>query len=887
MRSQEKEQNNSTTSALTTSSSSALPPASLAQLKSEYTQLNKKIDEADVISDYKNGLDLTEKALAKLNEYIKLGGKDFSEMELSEQHSNRGYYYYKLGKLTEAIEATTIATKINSKDEMALSNLSYYLLESKDYKNALANGLEAIKLDTKLADPHVNVAESLANLGNFKEALDHYQQAIRKYTKNRNEDFNYADIQQSIERAKVLIEQSQSQASSSSSSSVTHDYVSYLSKCDALQEQIKKILSLLAQLKSEYMELCVKYDKAIANNDYIKAQALTDEAIKKLNEYIKLGGRDLSRIELSSKYVARGYCFSKLGNLAKAIAATTFATEKNPLNAKAFSNLSSYQLKTEDYANAIVNGMRAIKLDSTYADPHVNIAESYANLKDFNEAINHYKQAISSYNKKPGQELNFADMQKSIEMVKVLIEESQSQASLSSSSSSSVNHDYAAYLNKCNVLLEEIQKILSLKQLKSEYEQLCVKYDQGSAIDDYTKALDLTGEAIKKLDKYIKLGGKDFGEMEFSKQYVARGYCYSQLGNLAKAIAAATFATEKNPQNAKAFSNLSSYQLKAKDYENAIASGMQAIEFGIENAYPHVNIAESYANLRDFKKAIGHYKQAMSDYNKKPRQEFNFVYLEKSIERVQILIEQSQSQASSSSSSSSSVTPDYASYLNECDGLLEEIQNTSDKALKYVKITNQAYEIVKNTQGQKIYEQLYIDYTDRHLPIVPLRELHDRLFGNINSLLYSSGELEEYTMLRAEHIIVPRKDVSGYSSSTSSSTPANTSGALITSAISSPINTHISSSSSSSSLTTVSTSQAESINSNVSLTAVEKPLVGLASGKRLASEREEEAIYEAEQEDHEMQDEVAQGEEAEAGGGKKAKKVKGSKGARKGKGRKR
>ena len=205
---------------------------------------------------------------------------------------------------------------------------------------------------------------------------------------------------------------------------------------------------------------------------------------------------------------------------------------------------------------------KAIELDPDFGWAYNNRGNTYADLKQYEKAIEDYNKAIEldpeealAYNNRGTRYADLKQYEKAIEDYNKAIE---------------LDPEYAlAYYNRGN-------RYADLKQ----YEK---------AIEDYNKAIEL--------------------DPEEALAYNNRGNRYADLKQYEKAIEDYNKAIELDPEYALAYNNRGNRYADLKQYEKAIEDYNKAIELDPEEVLAYNNRGNTYAGLK-------HYEKAIEDFNK-------------------------------------------------------------------------------------------------------------------------------------------------------------------------------------------------------------------------------------------------------------------------------
>jgi len=207
---------------------------------------------------------------------------------------------------------------------------------------------------------------------------------------------------------------------------------------------------------------------------------------------------------------------------------------------------------------------KAIELDPKFSFAYNNRGISYAELEQYQRAIEDYNQAIK------------------------------------------LNPDFAtAYVNRG----------ISYSELK-QYEKAFEDYNQAfKLIPDYANAYFNRGTSYSKLKQYEK-AIEDYNQAiklnpEDAYAYNNRGLIYSKLKQYEKAFEDINQAIKLNPEFSSAYINRGLNYSELKQYEKAIEEYNQAIKLNPDYTDAYDNRGTNYSKLEQYEKAIEDYNQVI------------------------------------------------------------------------------------------------------------------------------------------------------------------------------------------------------------------------------------------------------------------------------------
>ncbi|MBK1987338.1 tetratricopeptide repeat protein [Sphaerospermopsis aphanizomenoides BCCUSP55] len=350
------------------------------------------------------GLEDYKKAIEDLTEAIRLDPKGFS------YYASRGFIYLGLKDYKQAISDLTEAIGRDPKNrpytmagfrysefkdnKIALSSYNRMLglvylsradayVEIKEYKQAINDYTQAIKLDPKNASYYSFRGNAYLKLKEYKQAIDDYTQAIKLEPKN----------------ARYYVGRSQAYIQLKEYKQAIDDYTQAI-KLDpknaiyyALRGYPYFKLKEYKQAIDDYSQ-AIKLDPKNANYYYIRGMVNYEfkdykQAIYDLSQAIKL---DLKNAEY---YKIRGVVNYELKEYKQAIDDYNQAIKFDPKNADYYyylRGLANYKLK--DYQQAINDLTQAIKIKPEYPEAYTNLGIVHYEMGEVETAISNWRTAI-------------------------------------------------------------------------------------------------------------------------------------------------------------------------------------------------------------------------------------------------------------------------------------------------------------------------------------------------------------------------------------------------------------------------------------------------------------------------------------------------------------
>ncbi|MBD2121353.1 tetratricopeptide repeat protein [Trichocoleus sp. FACHB-262] len=286
-----------------------------------------------------------------------------------------------------------------------------------DYKNAITNYTESLKLEPDYAVTYYNRGIAYAEQGNYTQAMADYNQSLKLrpdyadaynnrgnvYAKQGNYTQAIADYSQSLKQAPDLAADAysnrglayaeqgnytQAMADYNQALKLEPDYaMTYNNRGIAYAEQ-----GNYTQAMADYnqaLKLEPDYAEAYYNrgNAYLKQGNYT-QAIDDYTQALKL------RPDLAEAYSNRGVAYLKQGNYTQAIDDYTQALKLEPNHAKAYYNRGNAYLKQGNYTQAIDDYTQALKLKPDYVEAYNNRGGAYLKQSNYTQAIADYTQAL-------------------------------------------------------------------------------------------------------------------------------------------------------------------------------------------------------------------------------------------------------------------------------------------------------------------------------------------------------------------------------------------------------------------------------------------------------------------------------------------------------------
>jgi tetratricopeptide (TPR) repeat protein/glycosyltransferase involved in cell wall biosynthesis len=220
------------------------------------------------------------------------------------------------------------------------------------------------------------------NLGNYKKAINYFNQVLFLFDRHSNALYNLAYCYEKVGKINPAIDK-------------------YRKALEVDQKFTEAYLNLgqLLISKDEFTEAEVLYNKAIENipnnhklfnnlgNLYLKLNKW-QEAIEKYESAIALDNT------ISDYYFNIGSCFLKTEQYENARLNLEKAIQLKPDHLGAINNLALIYIKINQTEKAVELYKKIISFDENNAEAYFNLANSYHDSDNLNDAINYYEKAI-------------------------------------------------------------------------------------------------------------------------------------------------------------------------------------------------------------------------------------------------------------------------------------------------------------------------------------------------------------------------------------------------------------------------------------------------------------------------------------------------------------
>jgi len=314
------------------------------------------------LEDYK-------KAIEDITEAIRLDPKDFS------YYASRGIAYSGLKDYKQAISDLTEAIRLDPKN-------APYTVQGLRYSEFKDNKLRISSYNTQLSIVYVTRGDAYSKLKEYKQAIDDYTQAIKIDTQYADTYRSRGNVYWQLKEYKQAID----------------DYTQAI-KIDPKNANYYARRGLTYLQLKDYKQAIDDYNQAIKiDNTKTIYYNLRGDAHFQLKDYKQAIDDYTQAIKLDTKnasyYNLRGFAYFQLKDYKQAINDWTQSIKIEPKNATYYSARGDAYFQLKDYKQAIDDYTQAIKLKPDFTEAYYGRGIAHYFLKDYKQAIDDWNQAI-------------------------------------------------------------------------------------------------------------------------------------------------------------------------------------------------------------------------------------------------------------------------------------------------------------------------------------------------------------------------------------------------------------------------------------------------------------------------------------------------------------
>ena len=568
-----------------------------------------------------------------------------SERELlADSAFHQGYFLLRLGQIDGAIEAYSLAVKLNPLDADAYNNRGIAYDSKGEYGLAIKDFNQAMQLNPSDAVPHNNRGTVYVDKNEIDLAIRDFNQAIRlnpnedKTYNNRGiayhkqgdynlaiKDFNHAirlrpdDANAYYNRGNAYCDRDDyDRAIKDFNIAIKHEpdfAMVYNNRGIAYSNKhvIKKAIEDFTKAINQNPKSFIAYNNR--GNAY-RDKGEADQAIKDFNTAIQLNPC------LAEAYNNRGGAYHDKRNYDRAIKDLSTAMDFKPDYAKAYYNRGIVYKSKGEVDRAIEDYNKAIKLKPDYASAYANRGDAYRDKGQYGQAIKDCNTAIQinpclaeAYNNRGGAYYDEGNHDRAIKDYNKAIQ-------LNPKAPEPYTNRGIVYSNRGehDRAIKDFNKATTLKPtyaiaFSNRGGAYRVKGDYDRAMADCNRAIELdpdfAGAYINRGIVYRNIGEYDLAIKDYEmalklkanliEVYVNRGAAYIDRAEYDRAIEDLNRAIKLNPRLAVAYNNRGIAYYKKGEYDHAIEDYNLAIKRGYTDAY--YNRAETWLHLREWEKA--------------------------------------------------------------------------------------------------------------------------------------------------------------------------------------------------------------------------------------------------------------------------------------------
>ncbi|MCE5250892.1 tetratricopeptide repeat protein [bacterium] len=274
------------------------------------------------------------------------------------------------------------ALEVTDGNYLAHNNLGAYLIEKKNYEEAIGHFTEALRFKPEYIDARINLGVLLHNEGNQDEALKQYTEVLRIDPDNAKAHNNLGAVMEDIGKKEEAIGQYTEALRLEPDYAKAHTnlgkvllgsgnndeaYVHFAEalRLEPMNAEVQNNMGVMLDALGKHENAITCYNEALRMNpDYVEAHS-------------NLGNECL-----------------RLGMLEEAVSHYNEALRLKPGYAEAHCKLGSVYLRTGDLDRAFTHCTEALRLKPEYPDAQYNLGTVYARKGNPTEAAKHYYEAL-------------------------------------------------------------------------------------------------------------------------------------------------------------------------------------------------------------------------------------------------------------------------------------------------------------------------------------------------------------------------------------------------------------------------------------------------------------------------------------------------------------
>ena len=339
------------------------------------------------------------------------------------------------GKYKEAAEYYQRALTIDMTDSEAFGNLSVAFYYLGKYDDAIREAIQAIILSPEEINWRLNLGASYSRKGNYKGAIDAYENAVvvaRKIRNNNKYQLRNAliGLGRSSELAELFHKSLEAYQEALNFSPEDSELLTGMGNIYFRQDQLDEAEKLYKRaIAKDSTHAVAKYNMALvfaktgrhqeaiklfASNPTISERFRNDlnessvntvkrsktSSIKDFRANIgKMGGPSspsrTAKNQSNSYIFIKGLSYYQQGSHTAALEAFRQALLENPVLPEAYLYIGNILAQQNQYKAAINAYENAVKLDTSFVEAYNNLGSMYANTSRVKEAMNAYQKAIS------------------------------------------------------------------------------------------------------------------------------------------------------------------------------------------------------------------------------------------------------------------------------------------------------------------------------------------------------------------------------------------------------------------------------------------------------------------------------------------------------------